>query len=205
MTAPTIFSTTPVLTGATVTLRPFVEADLEALGTILTDPEVLRLTGSVNSTVEADAARASAGTGLDERTREWYRSRIEQHDRLDLSVVDRATDACVGEVVLNEWDPANESCNFRILIGPAGRNRGLGTEATRLLLDYAFQLPGLHRIELEVFAFNPRAQHVYERCGFVAEGRRRAALLFDGERIDAVVMSVLRSERPEPTEKDSWL
>ena len=52
----------------------------------------------------------------------------------------------------------------------------------------------MHRIELEVFAFNPRAQHVYERCGFTCEGRRRDAHKFDGDYIDALTMSILRSE-----------
>jgi len=48
---------------------------------------------------------------------------------------------------------------LRILPGPAGRDTGLGWEATRLVLDHPFTTP-VYRIELEVYAFNPRAQHV---------------------------------------------
>jgi RimJ/RimL family protein N-acetyltransferase len=80
------------------------------------------------------------------------------------------------------------------MLGPSGQGRGLGTEATRLLLGYAFEHLPLHRIELEVYAFNPRARRAYEKAGFVVEGRRRDALLYDGERVDAIVMSVLRPE-----------
>src|SRR5262245_25432022 len=47
-------------------------------------------------------------------------------DRLDQAVADRATGECVGEVVFNEWNPAAGSCNFRVLLGPAGRDRGAG-------------------------------------------------------------------------------
>ena len=180
----------PTLVGESVVLRPFSEADLDAMGHVLSDPDVLRLTGSVNTT---NAAESESST-LDDATREWYLSRHEQPDRLDLAVVDNASGECVGEVVLNELEPENESCNFRTLIGPSGRDRGLGSESARLLLEHAFRSTSLYRIGLEVYSFNSRAQHVYERVGFVAEGRRRGALLFDGERVDAIVMSLLRPE-----------
>ena len=118
-------------------------------------------------------------------------------DRLDLAVVDAAAGHCVGEVVLNDLDAANRSCNFRILLGPAGRNRGLGSEATALLLEHAFTATTLHRIALEVYDFNPRARHVYERAGFNFEGTARDALHFDGQWIDAHVFSILATD-PRP-------
>ena len=68
------------------------------------------------------------------------------------------------------------------------------TEATRLVLGHAFEELGLHRVSLEVFAFNPRAQRAYEKVGFVTEGVRRDALRFDGEWVDSVLMSVLDHE-----------
>jgi len=190
MSAPgTPFADKPTITGEGVVLRPFEDGDLPALAEAIADPEVGRLTGSVNtSTQPADAA-------FDEgRLRQWYATRNAQPDRLDLAVVDRASGGCVGEAVLNEWEPENASCNFRILIGPRGRDRGLGTEATRLLLAHAFETAGLHRVSLEVYAFNPRAQRAYEKVGFVKEGVRRDALRFDGEWVDSVLMSVLAPE-----------
>lgn len=186
----TIFTDKPVLRGERVVLRPFAEDDIAAMGPVLADPEMLRLTGSVHTTEAAHAV----GPLLDDRTLTWYRTRHEQTDRLDCAVVDRSTDTCVGEVVLNEWEPDNRACNFRILLGPDGRNRGLGSEATRLVLQWAFSCTDLERISLEVYAFNPRAEHVYRRAGFVMEGRKRAALRFDGEGVDAFVMAALRNE-----------
>jgi RimJ/RimL family protein N-acetyltransferase len=186
----THFSVKPTLVGARVVLRPFTAADIDAMGPVLADPDVIRLTGSAHTTAET----LGHAPTLDDATRRWYETRADQPDRLDLAVVDRATDGCVGEIVLNDWDPGNQSCNFRILLGPAGRDRGLGSEATRLVLAHAFTATDLYRVELAVFAFNPRARRVYERAGFVVEGTRRAGLLFDGERIDDVVMSVLRPE-----------
>src|SRR6202042_2579830 len=110
-----------------------------------------------------------------------------QPDRLDLAVVDKASGECAGEGVLNGWDKGNHSCNFRTLIGPGGRDRGLGTEALRLIVGYGFEQLGLHRISLEVYAFNPRARHVYEKAGFVAEGVLREALRYGGQGINATV------------------
>jgi RimJ/RimL family protein N-acetyltransferase len=184
----TTFAEKPTLTGELVTLRPFVDGDLRGLREALTDAEVGRLTGSVNSSEQA-------GQAPDEEVlRQWYGTRNEQADRLDLAVVDNSTGDAVGEVVLNEWEPANACCNFRILIGPAGRDRGLGTEATRLMLRHAFESLGLHRVGLEVYASNPRGLRTYDKVGFVREGVRRDALRFDGEWVDSVLMAVLAPE-----------
>jgi len=185
-----VFTRKPTIVGVRVVLQPFTEADAAAMGVVLADPDVLRLTGSVHTT----AAATGSSAVLDDETRRWYRTRGECVDRLDLAVVDRAANRCVGEVVLNDWQPGNQSCNFRILLGPEGRDRGLGSAATGLLLDYAFTSLDLFRVELEVYEFNPRALRVYERAGFVLEGRRRSAFVFDGHRIDALMMGVLRPE-----------
>lgn len=179
---PVTFSVKPVLTGEKTLLRPFTVDDVPVMAEILADPEVLRLTGSPDEEFGP------------ERLRSWYGTRGEQPDRLDLGVVDRATGELVGEAVLNEWDRHNRNCTFRILIGPRGRDRGLGTEATRLIVGHAFEQLALHRVSLYVFAFNPRARRAYEKAGFVAEGVERQTLLHDGEWIDAVRMSVLAHE-----------
>jgi RimJ/RimL family protein N-acetyltransferase len=175
------FSVKPVLHGDLVTLRVLGAADQPALLPVYSDPEVARLTGS-HGVPDPDQGLA------------WLASRAEQDDRLDLAVLDRASGTCVGEAVLNEWDAENESCNFRIALAPGSHGRGLGTEATRLIVGYGFEQLCLHRIALEVYAFNPRARRAYEKVGFVAEGVLRHALLWDGQRIDAIVMSVLADE-----------
>ncbi|MET9916758.1 GNAT family protein [Streptomyces sp. NPDC006435] len=173
----------PSLQGEKVLLRPVTADDVDALMPMLLDAEAARLTGSHHY------------DGLDEgRIRSWYGSRAEQDDRLDLAVVERATGDVIGEVVLNQWDPGNGSCNFRICLAPGTYGRGLGTEATRLIVGYGFEELGLHRISLEVYAFNPRARRAYEKAGFVAEGVLRDALLWEGERVDSTVMSILAPE-----------
>ncbi len=199
MARPSPWSAKPTIVGAGVVLRPFTDDDVEAMGSVLADPEVLRLTGSVHTTAQA----RSVDPTLDEATRRWYDTRADQEDRLDLAIVDRRADRCVGEVVLNDWRPEDQTINLRIAVGPLGRGRGLGSEAIALVLGHVFTVSDTHRVELEVFAHNPRARRVYERAGFLVEGRRRDALLLDGERVDALVMAVLRPDwveahRPRP-------
>ena len=64
-------------------------------------------------------------------------------------------------------------------------------------MRHAFEDQGLNRVELEVYDFNPRARHVYEKVGFVHEGVRRQALLFEDAWIDAHGMSILAHEWSE--------
>jgi RimJ/RimL family protein N-acetyltransferase len=71
------------------------------------------------------------------------------------------------------------------------RGRGLGRSLLRETLDAALAA-GLVRIELEVFASNERAVALYERSGFVCEGRKRAARILDGRVEDILCMALLR-------------
>jgi RimJ/RimL family protein N-acetyltransferase len=179
------FRDQPVLPGERVRLEQLGPAVLDAYWAALNDPEGKRLTGT-----HADFTRQQA-----ER---WLASRAGQTDRADWAAISVADGSYLGEAVLNDLDPDNGVCGFRIaLAGPHLYGRGLGTEMTRLVLGHAFDTVGLHRVELQVYAFNPRAQRVYEKCGFRVEGRRREALLWDGERVDVVDMGILRSD-PRP-------
>lgn len=179
---PLSFRAKPTLAGERVVLRPVGEADAPGLAKLVGDPEVRRLTGTHRGP-DADPLTAA---------RSWYASRADHDDRLDLAVVDRAAGGYLGEVVFNDLDPDNRSCSFRIaLAGPRVFGRGYGTEATRLMLAHAFETVGLHRVSLEVFDFNPRARHVYERAGFVHEGTLKQALRWDGRWHDTHTMAVL--------------
>ena len=97
--------------------------------------------------------------------------------------------------MLDEYDDGSglATGNLRCLFGPEGRDRGLGTEAVRLLCAYAFDVVELDRLTLEVFEFNPRARRVYDKVGFVPTGVRPDALVFDGVSVAAQDMELTRS------------
>jgi RimJ/RimL family protein N-acetyltransferase len=175
-------SVKPVLTGEKTVLRPFTGADAEPMWKVIQDPEVVRFTFKPSTELTL------------EQLRSVYAARATQPDRLDLAVTDPATGELLGEVVLYEWCPDARSCTFRTLIGPRGRGRGIGTEATRLIVGYGFEQLGLHRVQLELYGNNHRARRVYEKVGFMVEGARREAELRDGEWVDEVLMGLLDRE-----------
>ena len=99
------------------------------------------------------------------------------------------------ESVIFDIDPQTRCAAFRIaFFHPESRGRGLGTWLTRRMVRFAFEELHLHRLELEVFSFNPRAQRVYEKAGFHKEGVRRDAVLDNGRYADVILMALLEEE-----------
>lgn len=163
-------------------LVPMGPEHFDGVWAMLADSEVMRLT-------------ATRATFTEQAIRDNLAALPNRADRADWAVLRKADERYLGEVVLNEFDVENESMNFRIaLFGADVLGKGYGTQATEAVVSYGFDAVGLHRIELGVYAFNPRAQRAYEKAGFVREGVRREALLWDGERHDEIVMAVLRSD-----------
>ncbi len=168
--------------GDKIVLRPITEDDAPAMFAALADREMLRLTGS-QQTFTYDAVQ------------QFCRRVMSADDRADYAITLKGDPTYMGEVVLNNIDWLNRTANFRIALGQqALLGLGYGTEATRLILDYGFRSLNLHRIELEVYEFNPRAQRVYEKVGFVREGVRRDVLLWEGQYYNAITMSILEEE-----------
>ncbi|MEZ4865827.1 MAG: GNAT family protein [Caldilineaceae bacterium] len=101
----------------------------------------------------------------------------------------------IGQCALFNFDHVARRCELGITIGDkAYWGRGYGTDAVRLLLDYAFRHHNLHRVALSVNSTNARAIGAYTRCGFVEEGRLRNHAWSDGQYIDLVQMGILRHE-----------
>ena len=71
---------------------------------------------------------------------------------------------------------------------------GYGSDAMSLLLKFAFEEMNMHRVELKVFAYNPRAIRCYEKLGFVHEGRTRESAFHQGQYHDDLTMGILEHE-----------
>ena len=79
----------------------------------------------------------------------------------------------------------------RLAVHPAFRGRRVADDAARLFQRLLLEELGFHRLELEVYAFNERAIAHTERVGFVREGVKRKAYLYDDEYVDSVLFSLL--------------
>lgn len=106
-----------------------------------------------------------------------------------------AGDRPVGLTRLDQIDAGRGTGLFHILLGErADRGRGLGSEATRLMLRYGFAALGLRNVMLTVFAFNQAGIRAYEKAGFREMGRRRESYPMGGRRWDLVYMDCLAPE-----------
>ena len=101
----------------------------------------------------------------------------------------------IGNCGLHNIEAVHNAAEFGIVIGEKEYwNKGLGRQATRLMLKHGFDDLNLNRIYLYVYATNPRAMKAYEAAGFVKEGVLRQGVYKNGHYIDVVLMSVLHSE-----------
>ncbi len=73
-------------------------------------------------------------------------------------------------------------------------NRGFGTEAFRLWIDYLFSNSDIHRIGFATYSFNPRMIRVGEKLGFVHEGTDREVIYWQSEWLDRLHFGLLRRE-----------
>lgn len=168
--------------GKSIYLRFVLESDFDEYYAFLQDPESNRLTGTQTVFTHEDVST-------------WIKKISVIHDdRVDFMIFSKDSDHFLGEVVLNEIDSINRSANIRVGINLQHSSKGYGTEAMMLMLRYGFEKLKLHRIHLGVYAFNPRAIHVYEKIGFQREGILRDDLYLDGEYHDMIMMAILEDE-----------
>jgi RimJ/RimL family protein N-acetyltransferase len=73
-------------------------------------------------------------------------------------------------------------------------NKGLGTEALGLWVDYLFSNSNVHRIGFDTYSFNRRMIRVGEKLGFVHEGTDREVIYWKGSWLDRLHFGMLRNE-----------
>jgi diamine N-acetyltransferase len=129
----------------------------------------------------------------------WYEQAAVDETRTGFTIYERATGRAIGNCGLHEVDLANRRTVVGIMIGePDARGRGYGTEAMRLLLDYAFTVLGMHSVMLTVVEYNGAGRRCYEKVGFREMGRRRESRWYNGRFWDEIHMDILASEFTSP-------
>lgn len=92
-----------------------------------------------------------------------------------------------------EWNDGNARLG-RVVIAPSERGKGLARPMVNMLIEQAFAMPGIERLELNVYTFNVGAIHIYKSLGFTLEGVRRSSTRAGDERWDTGMMGLLRSD-----------
>ena len=130
-----------------------------------------------------------------ERETDWYEKEARSETNIPFIVYQRSGSTPIGIVALMGVDYRNRKAEFGITIGePGHRDKGYGTETTRLMLGYAYNIVGLHNVMLGVFEFNHGAMRAYEKAGFKEIGRRRRSYFADGRMWDEIWMDCLGTE-----------
>jgi RimJ/RimL family protein N-acetyltransferase len=102
------------------------------------------------------------------------------------------TEKLIGNCGFFDIDHVNQTAELGIFIGnKVFRNKGYGSEALSLLIDYGFKALNFHNIMLKVYEFNKNAIKCYEKVGFKQIGKRREALHRNLEKHNIVFMDIL--------------
>ncbi|HHX65815.1 MAG TPA: GNAT family N-acetyltransferase [Chloroflexi bacterium] len=175
-----------ILHGPRITLRPVRPEDVAARLRYGRDPEFHRMCGGdpddCKPLTEEDVQR-----WFEHFSQEPFGWTIEYEGRL------------IGTARLHSHNSQDRRARYAIgIYDPSVWGRGLGTETTRLVLGYAFDVLGLHRVDLRVLEYNHRAIACYEKCGFRREGIERESALIGGRWYNDVMMSILEHEYRSP-------
>lgn len=172
------------VTDAAVELRPHTSASLEPLLRWKNDVEIQRLSDDEIRTYTREQV---AGT-----LERWMRP-SDGIVHLAIGLEDRAEP--IGFLHLALIERAHRRCRLGIVIGEKDLwGRGYAYQAVVQAVNHAFDVLDLYRITVEVFADNPRSVRLFERVGFVREGVMRENLQRDGERVDELILGLLRHE-----------
>ncbi|MFL5864844.1 MAG: GNAT family N-acetyltransferase [Solirubrobacteraceae bacterium] len=138
------------------------------------------------------------GIATPQNQEKWVDDNIErgakrEPEGVEFTIYDRADAAPVGTAGLFGIVHAHGRAEFGIAIGER-RGQGLGTEATRLVLDFAFHVLQLRNVLLEALDWNVAGQTAYERAGFRRIGIRRGAAMSRGRPTDLVLMDAVPEE-----------
>lgn len=130
-------------------------------------------------------------------TLETEKKYLEEHINEEgvFAIIDSNKDKIIGSVGLHQVNHLKRKAELGIFIGEKEyREKGYGTEAIRLILDYGFNYLNLNNIKLDVMEFNERAIACYKKCGFKEYGRRRKCEFINGKYYDVIEMDILSEE-----------
>jgi RimJ/RimL family protein N-acetyltransferase len=174
---------TQMVRGERVTLRPMEPSDAEALWRWNHDPEVMRWMDDGYAQPLAQVRKR-----MEERPRNGYADLL-------LGIEIRTDATLIGLVRLRDTEPETGCTELDIYLGEKEYwGRGFATDAMRTICRYGFEKMRLHKISLTVVTENHAAHRVYQKVGFVDEGRLRQVFRRDGQWYDMFTMGLLEGE-----------
>jgi RimJ/RimL family protein N-acetyltransferase len=161
-----------------VTIRPATAGDIDFLTELYADPDVRPFLAAAGSYGRDDVAE-----------------RVESDPESSGLLVVELEGERAGAMA---WELTNRRSRIAhvggLAVHPRFRGRRVGDEAARLLQRHLIRERGLHRLELEIYGFNERAQRHAERAGWIREGVKRQAYARDGGWVDGVLYALVEED-----------
>jgi RimJ/RimL family protein N-acetyltransferase len=170
----------PTMIGTMVTLRELRVSDAPSLFAMLTTEEVSRFISPPPTSVESF-----------ERFIAWTLRMRDLGSYACFAVTVGDSDTAIGIFQLRELEPGFATAEWGFAIGSAFWGTGVFADGAELLVRFAFETVGVHRLEARAAVKNGRGNGALRKMGAVQEGVLRRSFLKNGEYHDQVLWSIL--------------
>jgi RimJ/RimL family protein N-acetyltransferase len=170
----------PVLMGRTVTLRELQMSDAASLFTLLTSEEVSRFISPPPSSVEGF-----------ERFIAWAVKQREIGAYVCFAVTPADSDAAIGLFQIRASEPDFATAEWGFAIGSPFWGTGVFEEGAGLVVNFAFETIGVHRLEARAAVKNGRGNGALRKLGAVQEGVLRKAFFRNGQHYDQILWTIV--------------
>lgn len=174
----------PVLQAKGITLRELRVSDASSLLALLTTEEVTRFISPPPTTVEGF-----------ERFIQWAQREREAGRYVCFAVVPAGSDTAVGLFQIRQLDPTFGTAEWGFALGSAFWGSGLFVSGAELMIDFAFDVIGVHRLEARAAVENGRGNGALRKVGAVQEGILRRSFLRNGRFLDQALWTILPEDR----------
>jgi len=163
-------------------LRALEKSDInETYLSWLNDPEVTKYmeTGRLPVTME--------------QLEKYYEEITNSPNHVIFAIIETETDKHIGNITLNDINWIHSNANLGIMIGEKDCwGKGYGTEAIRLITDYAFMKLNIMKVWAGMYADHKASIRAFEEAGFTKEAELRNELYLNNEYHNKVIMSIMR-------------
>ena len=174
----------PVLQSEGITLRELRLSDATSLLTLLTTEEVTRFISPPPTTVEGF-----------ERFIQWAERERAAGRYACFAVVPDGYDTAIGLFQIRQLDPTFGTAEWGFALGSAFWGSGLFVSGAELVIDFAFEVIGVHRLEARAAVENGRGNGALRKIGAVQEGILRKSFVRNGRKLDQALWAILPADR----------
>ncbi|WBW99231.1 GNAT family N-acetyltransferase [Oceanirhabdus sp. W0125-5] len=179
-----VFEKFPVIEGESIKLNRITNEYIKELYYILSDPDVAEFDWfePINTLEQA------------ERFIKHYNDEFENKEEITWGIFNKIDGKLVGICCLGDFEESSRRCEIGYDIKKSEWNKGYGTEAVELLIEFALCEMNLNRVEAFITPGNDGSVRVLEKCGFIREGLVRERDFIKGELVDGIIMAILKSD-----------